>query len=348
MLIDDKYYNSLIGEFSSCYVGYSTDLKIRENSASGGLITQLLCYLLDKGEIDGAVVTKVKVINGEVRLNSFIAKTIEEIIGAAGSHYLKADFSKVIREILKEEGKFAIVATPCIIRSLRIAQEKIPGLREKIYCLFGLFCGTPFNNNIFTYIYSKTVKNRNNVAELKFRVGWPNFKMRIKSTNSDYYLPLDKWIFFHDIGLYVEESCLNCHDALAEYADISFGDAWIKEIVLKDKIGTSICICRTTKGEVLIKDAINDNKIYLKKTSACKVIDSQKFVLYFKKLQKKNKLITFPTRFLKRLLNNFSNKYPDNSAKIPILFYKLMFYFVVFYLMVIWKLDEQHWKNEKI
>lgn len=349
MLIDRNYYNSLIGEFSSCYVGYSEDLKIRENSASGGLITQLLCYLLDKKEIDGAVVTKVEVTKGDVRLISFIARTKDEIISGAGSHYLKADFSNVIKEILKEEGKFAVVATPCIVRSLRKAQERIPALKEKIYFLFGLFCGTPFNENIFTYIYSKTVQNKNIISEVKFRVGWPNFKLMIKSTAGDvYYLPLDKWIFFHDIGVYVQESCLNCDDALAESADLSFGDAWIKEIVSKDSIGTSLCICRTKKGEALIKQALNDKKICLKEINANKVVESQKFVLYFKKLQKKNRLITAPTRFLKIFLNKYSNKYPYLSVKVPVLVYKFIFYFVVLYLMLIWKLDEMNFRKEKI
>lgn len=345
--IDHQYYNSFIGDFSSCYIGYSEDSKIRENSASGGLITQLLCYLLEKKEIDGAVVTKVEVIKGEVRLITFIAKSKEEIIGASGSHYLKADFSKVIRELLKEKGKFAIVATPCIVRSLRKSQKKIPGLEEKIYCIFGLFCGTPFNKNIFTYIHSKTIKNKNNVAEIKFRVGWPNFKMKIKSTTGfEFYMPLDKWIFFHDIGVYVEESCRNCEDALSEFADLSFGDAWLKEIVSKDNIGTSICICRTAKGEELIKEALRDKKIYLKEINAKRVVESQKFVLYFKNLQKKYKSITGPTWALKRFLNTFSNRYPNISSKIPILFYKIMFYFIIVYLKVIWKLDEQNWKKD--
>lgn len=335
---DSKHNRHLSGEFLSCHIGYSTDLKIRENSASGGLITQLLCHLLEKKEIDGAVVTKIKIVNGDVHLNSFIARTTKEIKDAAGSHYLKADFSKVINDILKEEGKFAIVATPCIIRRLRHMQNKTPELRNKICYLFGLFCGMPFNDNIFTYIYSKTKKNKEYIKGIKFRIGWPNFDMLI---NNNYRFSSDKWIFLHDIGVYVNESCTNCEDALAEYADLSFGDAWIKEIVLKDNIGTSICICRTARGNALLNAASEDNKIYIKGIYIDKIIESQRHLLYFKKLQKKYILITIPTRFIKRTLNKFSNRYPDNFAKIPILFYKIIFYFVTIYLVIVWKIDKR-------
>ena len=48
----------LIGNYLNCYIGHSTNYDIRYNSASGGLVTQLLIFALEEGIIDGALVHK--------------------------------------------------------------------------------------------------------------------------------------------------------------------------------------------------------------------------------------------------------------------------------------------------
>ena len=60
--VDSKQLNSeifgkepedvLIGNYLNCYIGHSTDHNIRYNSASGGLITQLLIFALKEKIID--------------------------------------------------------------------------------------------------------------------------------------------------------------------------------------------------------------------------------------------------------------------------------------------------------
>ena len=52
--------NTLLGNYLNCYIGHATDYDIRYNSASGGLVTQLLIFALEEGIIDGALVTRMK------------------------------------------------------------------------------------------------------------------------------------------------------------------------------------------------------------------------------------------------------------------------------------------------
>jgi len=67
-------------------------------------------------------------------------------------------------------------------------------------------------------------------------------------------------------------------------ADLSFGDAWLKEILEKDKIGTSIVISRSKVGEDILKKAELKGKITLNKINHEKVIESQWAPLFFKKI----------------------------------------------------------------
>jgi len=49
-----------LGNYLRCYIGHSNDHDIRYNSSSGGIVSQLLIFALEKGIIDGALVARMK------------------------------------------------------------------------------------------------------------------------------------------------------------------------------------------------------------------------------------------------------------------------------------------------
>ncbi|MGB2728538.1 MAG: coenzyme F420 hydrogenase/dehydrogenase beta subunit N-terminal domain-containing protein [Halobacteriota archaeon] len=124
----------LIGNPLNCYIGHTTDWGIRYNSASGGLVTQLLIFALEEGIIDGALVTRMKKDN-PLEPEPFIARTREEIIEASKSKYCPVPANIALVEILEsEEGeKFAVVGLPCHIHGIRKAEQINKSLKEKMY-----------------------------------------------------------------------------------------------------------------------------------------------------------------------------------------------------------------------
>lgn len=84
-----QYSNSIWGDYYSVYYGYSTNNEIRERGSSGGVITQILVYLLESNKVDAVIhigiddenplITKVK-----------LSETIEQIIENSGSRYAPA------------------------------------------------------------------------------------------------------------------------------------------------------------------------------------------------------------------------------------------------------------------
>ena len=111
----------LLGNYLNCYVGHATDYEIRYNSASGGLVTALLIFALEEGLIDGALVTKMSEQN-PLEPQPFIARTKEQIISAAKSKYCPVPANIALKEILKEDGKFAVVGLPCHVHGIRKAE----------------------------------------------------------------------------------------------------------------------------------------------------------------------------------------------------------------------------------
>ena len=84
------------GHLESVNRGYSLDKNIRVKSASGGLVSSVLLFLLKEKLIDGAVVVKMQDEKPVVQ----IATTEEEILNAAQSKYVLYPTNQILKEIL--------------------------------------------------------------------------------------------------------------------------------------------------------------------------------------------------------------------------------------------------------
>ncbi|MDR7666072.1 Coenzyme F420 hydrogenase/dehydrogenase, beta subunit C-terminal domain [Methanosarcina sp. Z-7115] len=282
-----KPENMLIGNSLNCYAGFSTNESIRFNSSSGGLITQILIFALEKGIIDGALVIKMNK-DKPLEPEPFIAKTKEEIIEAAQSKYCPAPMNVALKEILDSDTheKFAIVGLPCHIRGIRKAQRVNEKLRRCIIFCLGIFCNhTPHFLATSLFLQRYNIK-KEDIVTLNYRgEGWPGF-MTVNTTKSTLKIPQrNSWIFIGSYFFY-PKSCLICSDGLCELSDASFGDAWLPEYS-SDSKGTSMIIIRNKKI-LHILDAMK-NEIEIKRINPDKVVQSQARMLCFKKKSLKSR-----------------------------------------------------------
>lgn len=282
--------NIIIGNYLNCYIGYSNNYNIRYNSASGGLVTQLLISALEEGIIDGALITRMK-NNKPLEPEPFIARTKEEIIEARGSKYCPVPLNITLKEIIKNAGKgekFAIVGLPCHIRGLRKAQIVNAALRERVVLCVGIMCSHTVNFLGTEFLLKKLGIRKEDVRKLDYRgEGWPG-SMKIWLKNDKFLLISlpDYWGNLFGLYFFTPTSCLLCSDGICELADISCGDAWLQELS-DDKIGSSVIVSKSSQGDRLLQMMNSKNKINLIKVDARKVIQSQLCMLYLKKKQSK-------------------------------------------------------------
>lgn len=266
----DNPINNYLGKYLSCYIGYTSESNIRFHAASGGLISSLLIYSLDKGIIDGALVTRMKK-DSPLEPEPFIARTKDEILEAARSKYCPVPLNVALRQILdaKTGEKFAVVGLPCHIHAVRKAEITNRQLKDKIVLHFGLLCGGTHSFHATDMLLRKMRIPRETVSKLDYRGGgfpgrisaWLNNGDKISVPFIDYFNPIFGPRFFRPIR------CNFCPDGTAELADISFGDAWTKECKANENIGQSIAIVRTTFGEGLINSAMADGLLNLQRLS---------------------------------------------------------------------------------
>jgi coenzyme F420 hydrogenase subunit beta len=357
--ISNELNNNInVGCYSKCYVGYSSDTNIRYNSASGGLITQILCYLLDEKRIDGALVTTMDP-NNPLEPLAFLAFTKDEIVKASKSKYCPVSLADGFKQIMQREGKFAVVGLPCHIHGLRKAEALLPKLKGKIMLRLGLLCSHMVSFHGVNFILNKIGVSPSNVAEINYRgEGWPGF-MSIKTRKGkSVKLPLiGSWFSYWPVFssyLFTPKRCLMCPDQMAELADAAFGDAWLPEF-RNDKVGRSIIISKSTIVDEILAQMSLEKKIALKNIPVEKIERSQESNIIFKKvdigtrfayLSSKNQKIpvyhpTFKfkmsfislirTMFVLTSVNLSENRlFQKIGVKLPLPFFRLYFGFFKF------------------
>lgn len=323
----------LIGNYINCYVGYAIDYEIRYNSASGGLITALLVFALEEGIINGAIVTKMSDKN-PLEPEVFIARTKEEILLASKSKYCPVPVNIKIREILKEEGRFAVVGLPCHIHGIRKAEMINKELKEKIALHLGLQCSIARDFLATEYLLQKFHIKKEEVTKLDYRgKGWIG-GMTIRLRNSDEkFIPYTTyWSMLK--SFFIPTRCTLCSDHSSELADISFGDMWLPEF-RDDKIGTSVIISRSEIGEALLQNARLKKGIEIKNLNRNKVLEPQRYSLASKKNYLKARL------FLFEIIGRKVPIYNQNLSKSSLIAY---FHAILLYLQIYISSKRYLWK----
>jgi len=278
----------LIGNYMRFYVGHAKDSSIHQSGQSGGLITALLAFAIEEGFIDGAVVTRMGKHN-PLRPEVIVAKNREELLSVTRSKYCLASVNIKIKEILKANGKYAVVGLPCQMYGLRKLEKLMPPLKDKIFLHMGLFCSHVLSLIVINFLSHKARVRKEDIVKFDYRAkewrGWPGdvlFKLKNETSK---FLPRDYRIITK--YFFVPWRCKMCYDHVNEFADISFGDAWLPQVI-KCKKGETIVITRTEKGEKLIRKAKEEGVIEIQEVSRAVLMQAQRRSI----IRKKNCLST--------------------------------------------------------
>jgi len=260
-----------MGNYEGCYLGHATDNNLRYNAASGGMVSTLLLFALEKGMINGALVTRMSEQN-PLEPQPFIARTREEIISACKSKYCPVPANMALKEILNEEGKFAVVGLPCHIHGVRKAELANKKLKEKIVLHLGIFCSHSDTFWQTDFLLKKLRLKKQDIARIDYRgQGWPGMMSILLRDGRQISVPYSEETSLHGLWLYALPRCALCCDNTAELADVSCGDAWLPEILANERTGKSIVVARTKIGSKLCREAAQNRYIEIEEVDPYEV-----------------------------------------------------------------------------
>lgn len=340
----DKY----LGAHVACRKGYAADGGIRENAASGGMVTALLCHLLQTGQIDGAWVTKTEIKDGKLGYRTFIAVTEEEIRSASSSIYMNIPLLKHVDLVREFDGRVAVVMTPCMLHGLTKLMEKDEELRRKIVLKLGLYCSGNHSEKATLLSLEQSKVSLDGAARLYYRRGhWRGLSSVIYEDGSEKTFSYTKTICAYKNAYFFEKgSCMTCQDHFAFSADISFGDIWLKEMK-GNPIKHTSCVIRNERTWEMYRLAVEAGAIVDSHISDRDMVRSQKRALVFKYTCAPAKIKYFAKQgktvslvaddkcrwnhrlafYLARKNKEYSEKHYDKLRKIP---HILVYYYMCF------------------
>lgn len=307
---DNILYDKYGGYYINSYSGYSTNWENRYHGASGGLVTEVLLFLIRKKIIDGAVIVHYSSQNA-IRPEVFIARTEEEIVNSRSSKYVTVAFSGIISEILKTENeKFVIVGLPCIIQGLRKYEKQYKKLKEKIIGHFALYCSSSKTTISQDYLLHRFNIKTQDIKYFSYRDEGCLGSMIFKGKNNEEIKKISYLAYFKPMrGFFNMKRCSMCNDHYGELSDISFGDIHVGNYI-KDKVGISSCIIREPFWNNILEEMANKNLIEINEIDINIVNSSQ---VYMYKHKKGNGIVAAYN--YRRLMHHPFPKYDINYPK---------------------------------
>ena len=278
--------HNLFGCYKKILKGYSNYSTIRENASSGGVLTAMSCYLLEKKMID--YVVGVVTYGTECRVKAL--HSVDEVMQAAQSKYIFVPVNSVLQHIRENEGRYLYIGLPCQIEGLRKAAKTDPLIRERVFLCAGLFCGFNLSRQATDFLIKKSGIKKERITKLEYR-GKIEDKTGFKLSSQEGKFFISKHGYTILNAVYSRERCWKCYDYTAEFSDISFGDAW------EEENGWSRIIIRTEKAGKIIEELAENKIITLKPSSAEDILKTQKTIVNYKKrdiVVRRNLLKEFP------------------------------------------------------
>lgn len=270
MQLFEKKFNidELLGFFTHFYAGHALDPDVRANASSGGVITQLLIYLLEKKIIDGAIVT-IMDPKAPCESKAAIVKTKNELLQSMQSKYTIVPVNQQFSKIKQMEGKFAFVGLPCHVHGFRKLANIDPVIRDKIYLVLGLYCHLNLEPEATLDLQKISRIPQKQIKNFEYRGGeWPGairVKLRNGTIHNLHYSNYKDGAYNYLSRLYYAKRCLYCIDGSSEMADISFADPWVQdangEWIYKN--GWTMVFQRTEKGGKILSEANKDKAIFI-------------------------------------------------------------------------------------
>ncbi len=201
----------------------------------GGVVTALLAKLLERGYIDGALVTEKA---GPLSGRTVLATTPAAVRSAAGSVYEQTFvLAALARPLPPRITEIALVGTPCQITGLRALQRFPWRYRQapvaQVKLAIGLFCTRSFDAQRLSLVLLRSGVDLQRVAKVDIRGG----QFRVYDAQGELLFE-SKVSALHRAAL---RGCNECADFTAVLADIAVGNVGSPQ-------GYTTVLVRTERG----------------------------------------------------------------------------------------------------
>lgn len=247
------------GPVLALYECWSTDPDVRHRGSSGGVATALAAHAVTSRRASGALQVQADP-QDPLRSTTVRNTTYATITAATGSRYAPASPCERLDLVEEAEGRTLFVGKPCDVAAVRNVAALRPALAERLDITVAIFCaGTP-STAATEQLVQTLGTDLSDVVSVDYRgEGWPgNFRVQSGSGEVRSMTYAEAWN--GTLTKNRQWRCLICPDHTGEFADLSVGDPWYREIG-PDEPGRSLVVVRTEAGRAALLSALADGAL---------------------------------------------------------------------------------------
>lgn len=246
-----KHPSEPYGQYREMWLARTKSDDVGKVGQDGGVVTSLLAWMIENGELDGACTAKPR-DDMPWFDEPFVAQSREDLLEAAGSRYTYCSTPLALKEAAEKKlKKVAVVGVSCESTAMReMAAQGVKRWAKMTKFVAGLMCNETFKYKEFIYdiVQDRYGVNVDDVVKI-------NVKGDVYVTLTD---GTDVQIPLAECKPYANEWCHHCPDFSAEHADISFGGIGLS--------GWTMCLIRSEYGLDVWKRAVEAGIIETKDT----------------------------------------------------------------------------------
>jgi coenzyme F420 hydrogenase subunit beta len=267
------------GSVLEVWEGYAADPEIRFLGSSGGIVTALSLYCIEKARMQG-VLHIGPAAEDPLANVAVVSRDRKELLGRTGSRYAPAAPCSGFGLLGRDGAPFVFAGKPCDVAAMRKWQALKGETSDRIALAISIFCaGTPSTGGSL-HILEKLGVQPGQVGELRYRgCGWPGRTIvKTKEHRGEHPSMTYEEAWGAILSKHTQFRCRLCPDSTGELADLSCGDPWYRKTDPEDP-GRSLVLVRTETGRKILHEAMNAGCVQLEQADASTLPRSQQSLL---------------------------------------------------------------------
>ena len=248
-LFDKPYDGNPLGSYQSITAAQAGDRLKDIAPQAGGTVSALMYFALQKGYIDGAVLTDRK---GLIPVPRFVTDP-DDVLACSTSKYTAAPTLSAVNQAVKDGHRnIGLVGTPCQVLATALMRSNpvnADDFVDPFGLVVGLFCTWAIDFRLFEPFLAERIE----IGRIR-KIDIPPPPSEILEVFGDNGTKLE--ISLNEIRELVPNGCSYCIDMTSEFSDLSVG-------VMEGRPDMNTLIVRTDRGKKIVEEAEKEGYLTL-------------------------------------------------------------------------------------
>lgn len=263
----------LVGPTTGIWEGWAAEPELRWAGSSGGVVTALATYALERLDMELVVHTGTDP-QMPWRNRTVVSRHRAELVENSGSRYTTSSPVEALAVIEAADRPCVFIGKPCDVAAVQELRRQRPALDRNLGLVLSFFCaGTPPSDASRRLAAELGFTDQSSISGMRYRgQGWPgDFAVASADGRLAQLTYEESWSRL--VKTPRQLRCSLCPDGLGELADVTGGDAWHRSEEGVD--GISLILARTPRGADVVAAAIRDGYLDATPSDAGQVVRAQ-------------------------------------------------------------------------